>query len=40
VDVKIQECFLELRKMEDYDADDGKASGVRLMHPGGGRRGR
>jgi len=32
---EIQEYFLELRKMEDYDADDGKALGVRLMHPGG-----
>jgi len=31
----IQEYFLELRKMEDYAADDGKALGVRLMHPGG-----
>ena len=31
----IQECFQELRKMEDYDADDGKALGVWLMHPGG-----
>jgi len=31
----IQEYFLELRKMEDYDADDGKVLGVRLMHPGG-----
>jgi len=30
----IQEYFQELRKMEDYDADDGKALGVRLMHPG------
>ena len=32
---EIQEYFLELRKMEDYDADDGKVLGVRLMHPGG-----
>jgi len=32
---EIQEYFQELRKMEDYDADDGKALGVRLMHPGG-----
>jgi len=32
---EIQEYFLELRKMEDYDADDGKALGVRLAHPGG-----
>jgi len=31
---EIQEYFQELRKMEDYDADDGKALGVRLMHPG------
>ena len=33
---EIQECFLEPRKMEEYDSDDGKALGVRLMHPGGG----
>jgi len=32
---EIQEFFQELKKMEDYDADDGKALGVRLMHPGG-----
>jgi len=32
---EIQEYFQELRLMEDYDADDGKALGVRLMHPGG-----
>jgi len=32
---EIQEYFLEQRKMEDYDADDGNALGVRLMHPGG-----
>ena len=31
---EIQEHFQELRKLEDYDADDGKALGVRLMHPG------
>jgi len=35
---EIQEYFLELRKMEDYDADDGKALGMRLMHPGGEKR--
>jgi len=34
---EIQEYFQELRKMEDYDADDGKALGVRLMHPGGAK---
>jgi len=32
---EIQEYFQELRKMEDYEAADGKALGVRLMHPGG-----
>ena len=32
---EIQEFFQELRKIKDYDADDGKALGVRLMHPGG-----
>ena len=32
---EVQEFFQELRKMADYDADDGKALGVRLMHPGG-----
>ena len=32
---EVQEYFQELRKMEDYDPDDGKALGVRLMHPGG-----
>jgi len=32
---EIQEYFQALRKMEDYDSDDGKALGVRLMHPGG-----
>ena len=32
---EIQQYFQELRSMEDYDADDGKALGVRLMHPGG-----
>ena len=32
---EIQQYFQELRKMEDYNADDGQALGVRLMHPGG-----
>ena len=32
----IQEYFQQLRKLEDYDEADGKAVGIRLMHPGGG----
>jgi len=32
---EIQEYFQELRRLVDYDAEDGRALGVRLMHPGG-----
>jgi len=32
---EIQEYFQELRKMEEYDGEDGRVLGVRLMHPGG-----
>jgi len=32
---KAQEYFLEQRGVDDYDVEDGKALGVRLMHPGG-----
>jgi len=35
---EVQEYFQELRPMADYDEEDGRALGVRLMHPGGERR--
>jgi hypothetical protein len=32
---RVQSYFQELRTLEDYDAADGKALGIRLMFPGG-----
>jgi hypothetical protein len=32
---RVQQYFLELRTMEQYDAADGKAMGTRFMYPGG-----
>jgi hypothetical protein len=32
---RIQQYFLELRTLEEYDGGDGKVLGLRLMHPGG-----
>jgi hypothetical protein len=32
---RVQSYFQELRTLEEYDAEDGKALGIRLMFPGG-----
>ena len=35
---EVQEYFQELRTLNEYDEKDGRALGMRLMHPGGSKR--